>query len=280
MDSLGVQTHVIYPTMFLIQPTVKPETDIAIKRSYNRWLGNRCVESNGRLRWNCLPPLMDMEETKKELRWAKEHGAVGVLKKGDKEAGKYAADPYFYDLWKEAENLDLAICFHTGSGIYDRIPAREAGFAVGRLQYPVLVAFQSFIQSGIPRRFPKLRFGFIEAGCGWIPYLLYHLGRRIARPGEGQGQSGGDGVAKYEMSKNILTDNNIFVTCQVDEDLAYVTDAVGEDNLIVGSDYTHADQSMERDFQELLGERAEEGAITKSGLQKIMYDNPKRLYGL
>src|SRR5690242_10665398 len=25
MDSLGVQTHVIYPTMFLIQPTLKPE---------------------------------------------------------------------------------------------------------------------------------------------------------------------------------------------------------------------------------------------------------------
>src|SRR6266852_842290 len=203
MDSLGVQTHVIYPTMFLIQPTLKPETDLAIKRSYNRWLGTRCDESGGRLRWACLPPVMDMDETLKELRWAKEHGAVGVLKKGDKEAGKYLADPYFYDLWKEAEALDLAICFHTGSGIFDRVPASEAAYAVGRLQYPVLVAFQSLIQNGIPRKFPRLRFGFIEAGCGWLPYVLYNLERRIMRPGEGQGQAGGDGSAKYELTRNM-----------------------------------------------------------------------------
>ena len=44
--------------------------------------------------------------------------------------------------------------------------------------------------------------------------------------------------------------------------------------------FQERDQSMERDFQELLGERAAEGAITKAGLQKIMYDNPKRLYAL
>jgi hypothetical protein len=55
---------------------------------------------------------------------------------------------------------------------------------------------------------------------------------------------------------------------------------VGDDSLIVGSDYTHADQSQERDFQVHLSERADEGAITKTGLGKILYDNPKRLYAL
>jgi uncharacterized protein len=275
MDSLGVQTHIIYPTTFLIQPTLKPETDLAIKRSYNRWLGNRCLESGGRLRWICLPPVMDMEATLAELRWAKEHGAVGVLKKGDKEGGKYLADPYFYDLWKEAEALDLAICFHTGSGIFDRIPQREASFAVGRLQWPVLTAFQSLITHGIPQRYPRLRFGFIEAGCGWVPYLLYHLQRRLVRPGEQQRDT-----ANYEVTRNMLTDNNMFVTCLVDEDLPYVTAHAGEDCILVGSDYTHADQSMERDFQIRLKERADAGDISQAGVGKILYDNPKRLYGL
>lgn len=275
MDSLGVQTHVIYPTMFLIQPTLRPDVDLAIKRSYNRWLGHRCDESGGRLRWACLPPLVDMDEARKELRWAKDHGAVGVLKKGDKEAGKYLADPYFFDLWKEAEALDLSICFHTGSGIFDRIPQREASFAVGRLQYPVLIAFQSLIQHRIPQQFPNLRFGFIEAGCGWLPYVLYNLARRLARPGEQQRDS-----LRYELRKNMLRDNNMFVTCQVDEDLSYVTSMVGEDNILVGSDYTHADQSMERDFQQLLHDRADKGDITKPGLKKILYDNPKRFYSL
>jgi uncharacterized protein len=276
MDSLGVQTHVMYPTTFLIQPTLRPEVDLAIKRSYNRWIGERSVQSSGRLRWVCLPPLFDLEEAKKELRWAKEHGAVGVLKKGDKEAGKYVADPYFYPLWQEAQDLDLAICFHTGSGIFDRVSSREAPFAVGRLQYPVLTAFQSLIQQGVPQKYPRLRFGFIEAGCGWLPYIGYHLERRIKRPGSRTRET-----PHFELSRNLLADNNMFVTCQVDEDLSYVTKSMGgEDNIIVGSDYTHADQSMERDFQELLGERAEQGDITKAGLGKILYDNPKRLYAL
>ena len=47
------------------------------------------------------------------------------LKKGDREAGKYPADPYFEPLYAEAEKLDLPICIHTGSGIPDFSPARE-----------------------------------------------------------------------------------------------------------------------------------------------------------
>ncbi len=63
-----------------------------------------------------MPPLQNMDATVEELTWAKEHGACGVLKKGDREAGKYPADPYFEPLYAEAEKLDMPICLHTGSG--------------------------------------------------------------------------------------------------------------------------------------------------------------------
>ena len=39
---------------------------------------------------------------------AKDHGACGILKKGDLEAGKWPADPYFFPLYEEANRLDLA----------------------------------------------------------------------------------------------------------------------------------------------------------------------------
>jgi predicted TIM-barrel fold metal-dependent hydrolase len=55
---------------------------------------------------------------------------------------------------------------------------------------------------------------------------------------------------------------------------------VGEDNLIVGSDYTHRDPSMQLEFCELLQKRADEGEIPQSAVQKILYDNPKAFYGL
>ena len=40
----------------------------------------------------------------------------------------------------------------------------------------------------------------------------------------------------------------MYVTCQVDEDLPYILKVAGEDNLMVGSDYTHRDPSMEYEF--------------------------------
>ena len=117
MDELNVRTHVIYPTLFLVQPTTNPEGDVVLKRAYNRWLGDRSAESDGRLGWLCLPPLMNMDEAIKEVRWAKDHGAVGIFKKGNREADHNFTDEYFDPLWEMANELEMAVCMHIGSGI-------------------------------------------------------------------------------------------------------------------------------------------------------------------
>ena len=109
MDAMGTQVQVLYPTLFLMEATERAEVSTALRRSYNRWLADRCAESHGRLRWVCLPPLMNMEETIQELQFAKNHGACGILKKGDLEAGKWPADQYFNPLYEEANRLDLPI---------------------------------------------------------------------------------------------------------------------------------------------------------------------------
>ena len=98
------------------------------------------------------------------------NGAVGLLKKGDREAGKWSNDPYFFPLYEEAERLDLPVCFHTGSGTPDFSPAREFNFSrLIRIAMPVAHAFNSIIQNNLPQKFPKLRWGFIEAGASWVP---------------------------------------------------------------------------------------------------------------
>jgi len=230
------------------------------------------------LRWVCLPPLQNMDETLKELRFAKEHGACGVLKKGDREADKWAADPYFFPFYEEAERLDLPICFHTGSGIPDFSPARE--FTLGqfmRTKAAAVNGIQTLIVNNIPIKYPKLRFGCIEAGASWVSFVDYDVRRRV--------KSNSDRVSvlsgpRTMLASNVFKDNRVYVTCQVDEDLPYILKYVGEDNLIVGSDYTHRDPSMELEFRKLLQQRADEGEIPQSAVQKILYDNPKAFYGL
>src|SRR5262245_189728 len=73
MDERGIYLQVIYPTLFIMEATTRPEVSLALRRSYNRWLANRCAQSKGRLRWACLPPVMVMDEAIKELKFAKDH---------------------------------------------------------------------------------------------------------------------------------------------------------------------------------------------------------------
>jgi predicted TIM-barrel fold metal-dependent hydrolase len=269
MDELGVETHVIFPTVFLTEPAEFPENELAWARAYNRWLADRCAKSHGRLRWVCIPPLRNMEAALDEVRFAKDNGACGVLKKGDQEAGKWPAEPYFFPLYDEAQRLDMPICFHLGSGLPEF--SSNAVFACGRFmrtRLPVLHAVHSLITQGVPRKFPNLRFAAIEAGASWIPFLNYDLKRRFER------------LADFDATDNLFKANNIYVTCQVDEDLPYIIGQIGDENLLVGSDYSHGDASKELDFVSRLRARADCGEITHEAVRKIVYENPKKLYGL
>jgi len=280
MDELGTDIQVIYPTLFLMEATEKPEINTAMRRSYNRWLGERCGESGGRLRWVCMPPLQNMDATVEELTWAKEHGACGVLKKGDREVGKYPADPYFERLYAEAEKLDMPICLHTGSGIPDFSPARE--FSHGqfmRTKAAVINGVLGLVLHKIPLKFPKLRIGCIEAGSMWAPFVAYDLKRQALKQ-KGRESVGVLGVPLIDIPANVFKDNRIYVTCQVDEDLPYILKTIGENNLMVGSDYTHRDPSMELEFRKELEGRADKGEIPQASVQKILYVNPKAFYAL
>ena len=71
MDAMGVETQVIYPTLFLVGVSERADVDVALRRSYNRWLADRSDRSRGRLRWACLPPCSDVEMAIREIRFAR-----------------------------------------------------------------------------------------------------------------------------------------------------------------------------------------------------------------
>jgi predicted TIM-barrel fold metal-dependent hydrolase len=277
MDEMGVDIQVMYPTMFLVEGTDKPEVELAMRRSYNRWVADRTKDSGGRLRWVCLPPTRSMDKAIEELRFAKDHGACGVMKKGNQEADHWVAEEYFHPLYEEAEKLDLPICFHTGSGVPDFSSNKDflhSSFL--RMQMPVPTAMESLVTFDITSKFPKLRFGFIEAGCSWVPFMDYFLKRRESRKGENSFVRP-DVEVKVD---NLLQTHRFYVTCQVDEDLPYILQFTGEDNLLVGSDFVHADFSAERDYAKKLKDRVARGELPESFLRKVMDENPRRFYGL
>jgi len=228
-----------------------------------------------------LPPTMTVDKAPEELRFAKDHGACGVLKKGDREAGFWINDPYFFPLYEEAQRLDMPLCFHTGSGCPDFTPARQFTFSrLYRITLPVVHAFHSLILHGVPDQFPRLRFGFIEATASWVPFVLYELRRSLVKNRERPDSPLRGARQNYEVPEDVLARNRMYVSCQVDEDLGHIIKFTGEDNLLIGSDYTHTDSALEMDFVRLLRERAESGEIPKSAVRKITDHNPRAFYGL
>ena len=184
MDELEVDVQVLYPTLFLRPVTMKPAVELALCRTYNRWLAGLCEGTKGRLRWIALLPFLTMDKALVELAWARDAGACGFMMRG-LEGDKQLTDPYFFPLYAEAARLNLPACVHSGIASFtyqDMFPA-TAGFR--RFKLAVVGDFHSLIMEGIPARFPGLKFGFIEVSAQWLPYVIHDLKRLSERQGVG-----------------------------------------------------------------------------------------------
>jgi uncharacterized protein len=265
MDKLGVGVQVVYPTLFLVYLTDDPALDIALCRAYNRWLAQAWAQSENRLRWTAILPLRCLDESIRELRRAKEQGAVGVFFRGI-ERDRTLDDPYFFPIYEEAQALDLPICVHTAAGCpaWTNVFDIERNSSFPHIRMLPLIAFRDIVANRIPERFPRLRWGFIEAGSSWVPYVL-HAVKRLLK----------DDPARYGPS--LFRDNRIYIACEADEDIPYLLQYVGEDNLIIGSDYGHNDPSEEPELVATMRARQD---VPSRVIEKILCDNPARLYAL
>ena len=79
------------------------------------------------------------------------------------------------------------------------------------------------------------------------------------------------------LADDAMGENRMYVTTQMTDDLGSIVDAVGDDNLIIGTDYGHNDTATDIAALQRLGA---EGGIGEGSVAKILEDNPKRLYGL
>jgi predicted TIM-barrel fold metal-dependent hydrolase len=264
MDVLDVNVQVLYPTVFLRPLTARREADVAICRSYNRWLAEIWSVAKDRLPWAAVLPTLDIQASLQELRWCRDHGAVAVFIRG-LEAERRLSDPYFFPLYQLASDLEMPIGIHSATGSFvqhDFFGNQEPGF--NKFKLAVVGSFHSLVYHEIPPKFPKLRWGWIEVSAQWVPYVLHDLAIRFRRRGK-------------ELPANLLQEWNLYVACQTDDDLDYVLKYSGPDRLIIGSDYGHADTSSEL---EALRTLKGEGKVEPVSIDRILWDNPKRFYGL
>ena len=267
MDKMGVDIQVIFPTFFIRYNTRDAQAEWALTTTYNRWMAEKCAGTGGRLRWAAVLPLLQPEKAAEELRWAKKHGACGIYKRGF-DLDRKITDAHFFPVYEEAAALDLPLCIHTGHPL----PGSEwdRGF-------PIIYSFTALVSSGLPKKFPGLRFGLIESGASWIPYAISQLGAVKRQSLRGQRTRS---PRLYELEPEIFRANRIYVTIDPIDDVESLLRFGTEDNLMIGTEYSHTDISANLSGLDEVRSWIDEGRITKTHGHKILETNPQAFYGL
>ena len=264
MDRMGIDTQIVFPTLFLTTTADDLKLEAALLRAYNSFLGDRCAASKGRIRFAALVPIRDVGESIKELKRATKLGAAAVMLHG-MAWDKRLDDESLFSFYEEAASLNLPVCVHLGWGCPAITEIFDASTNFYSATLPVLMGFHSVMTSSALEAFPKLRFGFLEAGCEWVPFLI-----RQVRTDNARRKNVKDPVEYCKAGR-------VFVACEGDENINTVIDLIGEDSLVVGSDYPHGDPSRQED---MVGEFRKRKDLSPRLVEKILSDNPRRLYGL
>jgi predicted TIM-barrel fold metal-dependent hydrolase len=192
LDELGIDFAVLYPTYGLI-PIHLPDEELrrASCRAFNRYAAECYAEYGDRLAPVAAIPMDTPQEAVAELDFA-----VGELGLKAVMLAAYAARPYEgenlprgaswldffgfdsphdYDpVWKRCEELGVSPSFHsTGMGWGSRSSTSNYVYNhVGSFAASAEGACRAILLSGVPWRFPKLRFAFLEGGVAWACTLL------------------------------------------------------------------------------------------------------------
>jgi len=276
LDELGVHTTVLYPTGGLALGLIQnPEWSCVISRAYNSWIAERFTKQSPRLKGVALLPVHEPTEAAKELERAKGLGLVAGLMPAVTVLNKGYGHTDFDPIYEAAEKLDLPLTVHGA-------PSRGMGFdffnkflQVHTLEHPfaILVQFTHMVFEGVFVRFPRLRVAFLEAGSGWLPYMMDRMDEEFEKPYRFQAP-----LLKKKPSEYIRS-GQVWATCEVEEQaLTQVLKQFNPRCLMWPSDYPHErlPDMFKRDIPEFL-ERDDISAETK---KRILYDNPIDFYRL
>jgi predicted TIM-barrel fold metal-dependent hydrolase len=194
MDREGIYASVMYPNIVAFEThcfwEMEPETSFEAVRAYNDFLVDVASEAPGRLIPVAMMPFWDLEASVAELRRAHTKGHRGILWANKFELIDQPSfvDPYWDPVYQEADELGMSVNLHVGfatkTGNTDFRNAAWAATYDPRVEVAQLapspmnsngMALAKFTTSRLPQRFPQLKFVSVEAGAGYVPYLMDSL---------------------------------------------------------------------------------------------------------
>ncbi|MEA5578668.1 amidohydrolase family protein [Anabaena sp. UHCC 0451] len=279
MVQMGIDIAFIYPTnglwLFAID-TMPPEVVGAFTQAYNTWLYEEfCSYAPDKLKGVGAINLHAPEQMVSELHRIADFGWKAVVLRPNPIKRRILSDFAYEPFWTACEELEIAVAIHEGT--HSRLPTTGADrfnthFALHACSHPMeqMMALLALIEGGVLERHPQLKVGFLESGCGWLPYWLWRMDEEYKNLHR-------EVKNHVKMPPSEYFRRQCFVSVEPSEPyLPQIIDYIGSDNLIFGSNYPQ--MGHKPDIVKTLLEL--EVQLSQETVQKIVWDNPSRFYGL
>jgi uncharacterized protein len=275
MDEEGVDVQFLIGGASNTDSLNDHELDVGFVRAYNRYLHGFCGKDPHRLKAAPTVLLNAVDESVEEIkRWGKEPWMVGILPQSRNDLP--LDHPDMERVWKTCADMDIAVVYHShyaGPPYFPGCHDLWANAFLGRSAahpWGAMRAIGSFIGSGVMERYPSLRFGILESGCGWLPYWMRRL------DDQAEYVLGSVPQLKNKISE-YMTSGRFFSSIEMSEGqdmIEMVISFLGEDVLMYASDYPHFECRFPNSVDYFL-----KWTFSDDMRRKMFWENPVRFYG-
>ena len=295
MDEYGIHAAVLYPNVSgfgagRFSDLEDMELGLLLIQAYNDFLTDFASVAPDRYLPVAALPFWDIELSVAEMARCRAAGHRGVIfSQAPETFGQpRLSDPCWDRLWAAAQDLDMPINFHIGSGDTSNLEMlhESAGMHANFASFPVTFftgnakTVATLIGAGICHRFPRLKFVSVESGVGWLPFALEAL----------DWMWGECNVAKEHPEYDLLPSEYFrrqIYGCFWFEHGPGLTTAIellGADNILYETDFPHPTSMSPGPTSNALPPRRfisdRLGHLPADVLRKLLHDNAAAVYQL
>ena len=274
MDGMGVNVICLFPTpMLTLGMNPRPDAEVQLARAYNRWLCDKVLAAEPRIRSMLYLPFNHPEGSIKMIEdFADKPGVIGFMVTSPRERGVF--DNAYMRLYAMLEERGLPLAFHGGFSWAEQsfklanrfIVVHALGFTFFNMLH-----LSNWVMNALPERFPKLKVVWIESGLAWVPFLMQRLDNEyMMRTSEAPGLK--KKPSDYMRDMFFTTQPMEAVENREALELTFKM-MKAETQLLYSSDYPHWDMDLPSVIYDL-------PFLSQDGKRNILGDNARRLFKL
>ncbi len=235
MDAEGIWGQLVFPSMGLWTVLLTDrELAAASVRAYNDWCREEIMDGSPRIVGAAILSMASIDDAVAEIERVAGMGFQCVFLPTVVPDGQEYAQDRWEPVWAAAEEANLTVAFHIGTGSDAKVFRGPGGAVINYVEttFPGMRVVTHLVASGVLDRHPRLRILIAEGGASWVPALA-------DRMDEGYRQHGNWALPKLSALPSELIYRQVYTSFQHDVSAVPAVTAMGYRNVMWGDDYPH-----------------------------------------